>query len=61
MKHMKYIYENLDEGSIVISWFFDFSKAFDCIDYEILLNKLFMCGVRGMALEWFRSCLSSRK
>ena len=24
-------------------------------------NKLFMCGVRGMALEWFRSYLSSRK
>ena len=45
----------------VISLFLDFSKAFDCIDHENLFNKLFMCGVRGMALEWFCSYLSSRK
>ena len=61
MEPTKYIYENLDERSIVISLFLDFRKAFDCIDHEILLNKNFMCGVRGMVLKWFRSYLSSRE
>ena len=60
MEQMKHIYENLDEGNIVITLFLDFSKAFDCIDHEFFLNKLNLCGARGIALEWFRSRLLSR-
>ena len=46
MEQLKYLYENFDEGNLVFSLFQDFSKAFDCLDHENLLNKL-----RGMALE----------
>ena len=57
---LQYIYDNLDRGHEVISLFLDFSKAFDCVNHHILLQKLYVYGVRGIAHEWFSSYLSNR-
>jgi hypothetical protein len=41
--------------------FFDLAKAFDCLNHEILLNKLHFYGIQGIAAQWFRSYRTDKK
>lgn len=38
----------------------DLTKAFDCIDHQLLLEKLHCMGFRGLAQKWIESFLSDR-
>ena len=55
-----FVNDHLDRGLKVASVFLDIMKAFDCVDYEILVKKLDNCGIRGKFLELVRSFLSER-
>ena len=54
------ITKSLDNGEKVIGIYLDFSKAFDTINHDILLQKLYHYGIRGTAYEWFKSYLTDR-
>lgn len=52
---------NIDNKTPVCALYMDFSKAFDCVNHKILLQKLAMYGVRGNVLKLIESYLSNRK
>ena len=55
-----YILNNMNKGLITGALFLDLKKAFDTVDYDILLQKLYNYGVTGNTLTWFKSYLSDR-
>ena len=55
------IRESLDKKSFACGVFIDLEKAFDTVNHNILLGKLEHYGIRGIANDWFRSYLTSRK
>ena len=51
----------LDSQKVCSALFIDLKGAFDTIDIDIMLEKLEHYGIRGTALELFKSYLSNRK
>jgi hypothetical protein len=54
---LKSINQKMHVGEI----FCDLAKAFDCVNHEILFDKLHFYGIQGMAAQWYRSYLTDRK
>ena len=51
---------NIDKGHFNGVIFLDLKKAFDCVNYEILLKKLMLYGCKGNTLHRFRSYLTNQ-
>lgn len=54
-------YTNLDSKKYVIGIYLDVAKAFDSVDHNILLHKLYSYGIRGVMHDWFRNYLTNRQ
>jgi len=55
------LYSHLDNHEAIISMYFGLQKAFDTVDHEILLTKLYNYGVRGSLHDWYSDYLANRK
>ena len=53
----KKVFSALNNNHHNISLFIDLKKAFDTVNFDILISKLEHYGVKGLALDWFRSYL----
>lgn len=54
------ILENFDDKQKTAGIFFDFSRAFDTINHNLLLEKLELYGFRGLSLSWVKTYLKGR-
>ena len=55
------IIKGKQDGMYTLAVFLDLSKAFDSLEHDVLLKKLYKYGIRGIALKWFESYLTDRK
>lgn len=55
------ILRSFDGNKYSLAVFIDLSKAFNMVDHKLLLDKLNLMGVRGVAFDWFKNYLHQRK
>ena len=51
----KYIYDKLNQHTTVIATFLDLEKAYDTVNHNILLRKLYRYGIRGNILNLIKT------
>ena len=58
---LNYINKNMNKRAPTVALFIDFKKAFDCLQYPILLKKLQGLTLGPEVIDWLKNYLSNRK
>lgn len=61
LQQKDYILQAFEERKIVLGVFIDYTKAFDYLNHKVLLGKLEIYGIRGVALQLISSYLGHRR
>jgi hypothetical protein len=46
-----------NDKEFVVGVFCDLTRAFDCVNHDLLIRKLEYYGVKGSILNWLETCL----
>ena len=57
---VKAVVDHFENGNLALGMFLDLSKAYDCLNRELLIKKLEMYGIRGNAHRWLVSYINNR-
>lgn len=60
LHHMDEVLKSLENGKNVDVVYLDFAKAFDKVDHQILMKKVYQFGIRGKLYTWIQSFISNR-
>ena len=61
LAHYDNILDHLEAGYNVDVVYLDFAKAFDKVDFSIVLNKMINLGITGKVHDWIQAFLTDRK
>ena len=61
LEYLEYVSRELDEGKLLDVVYLDFSKAFDKVPHQRLLQQLWLHGIRGQVVHWISAWLSNRR
>ena len=61
LEHYDHVLNMLEEGYNVDTIYLDFSKAFDKVNFNVLLKKIQAIGISGKLYDWLHSFLINRK
>ena len=56
----KNVHEALNNNKFNLSIFIDLKKAFDTVNFDILINKLSLYGIKNIENNWFKNYLNDR-
>lgn len=59
-KYLQKVLDSIDNKEYAVGLLLDMSKAYDRVNYTILLEKLYATGIRGLPHKWFQSYLNNR-
>ena len=60
LQHIEYVLQALENKFNIDVVYLDFAKAFDKVDHNILLKKIYNFGIRGNIHNWLKNFLSNR-
>lgn len=60
-KYVNKLLDIINDKYYAIGILLDMTKAYDKVQYKILLNKLYGVGIRGISHKWFHSYLQNRE
>ena len=58
---VKQIIEGINSRNVTVSLYLDFARAFDSVNYRLLLAKLHDMGISLMLIRWIKGYLSNRR
>jgi len=61
LKFSEDIIHSFNDGKNTVATFMDLSKAFDCVNHEILLKKLEHYGINRICIQWVQSYITNRQ
>jgi len=59
LEAVDFCYKCLDSKHFVLGIYFVLQKAFDTVDHDILIPKLYNYGIRGPMYNWIKSYLAN--
>uniref|UniRef100_A0A1B6MSN0 Reverse transcriptase domain-containing protein n=1 Tax=Graphocephala atropunctata TaxID=36148 RepID=A0A1B6MSN0_9HEMI len=60
IEFLEHVYKGVNEKMACGAIYLDITKAFDTVDHDILLGKMWLAGFRGLPFDWFESYLKGR-